>query len=198
MSDTDTKIPKVDPTERPLWLPDETRTPGFDLNRTPAPTSTIVLGTRGANALAAVIDIDRLYEAVPGTSSQIVSALELLKHASDNLAAAQKCDSAMEADRFVQRAQLALPKLFACRSIGDGFGVIINSIHFAFTNLHGTPLTRDQLNVVWRILRELRARPAMPAEQGIQLVGELEALGLEVDPPDLADVLEKSEPAEDE
>src|SRR5882724_2648532 len=105
MSDTDTKIPKVDSIE-PVWLPDETRTPGVRLESTPAPKSTIVLRTRGATALAPVIDIDRLYEAVPGTSSKIVSALELLKQASDNLAAAQRCDSAMEADRFVQRAQL--------------------------------------------------------------------------------------------
>ncbi len=197
MSDTDTKIPKVETIE-PVSLPDQTMAPSARLELTPAPTRGIVLRTRGAHALAPVIDIDRLYDAFPGTSSQIVTALELLKHASDNLAAAQKSDSAMEADRFVQRVQLTLPKLFACRSIGDGFGVIINSIHFAFTNLHGTPLTPGQLNVVWRALRELRARPAMPVEQGIQLAGELEAQGLEVDPPELGDLLERSEPAEDE
>jgi hypothetical protein len=195
---SDTKISQVDQAGQPLWFPDETRTPGVRLESTPAPARGIMLETRGANALAPAIEIDRLYEAVPGTISQIVSALELLKQASDNLAAAQKADSAMEADRFVQRVQLALPKLFACRSIGDGFGVIINSIHFAFTNLHGTPLSRGQLNVVWRVLRELRTRPAMPVEQGIQLAGELEAQGLEVDPPDLAELLEKSEASEDE
>jgi hypothetical protein len=197
MSDTDTRIPKIDLNE-PAWSPDETRTPGVRLESTPALTRRIVLETRSAKAPAPVIDIDRLYEAVPGTSSQIVSALELLKQASDNLAAALKCDSAIEADRFVQRVQLMLPKLFAYRSIGDGFGVVINSIYFALTNLHGTPLTRGQINVVWRVLRELRPRPAMPVEQGIQLAGELEAHGLEVDPPELADLLEESESAEDE
>ena len=197
MSDTDTKIPKVETIE-PLFSPDETRTPGVRLESTPAPARGIILETRGANALAPAINIDRLYEAVPGTISQIVTALELLKQASDNLAAAQKCDSAMEADRFVQRVQLSLPRLFACRSIGDGFGVIINSVHFAFANLHGTPLTRGQLTAVWRVLRELRTRPAMPVEQGIQFASELEAQGLEVDPPDLAELLEKSEPSEDE
>lgn len=197
MSDTDTKIPRVETIE-PVSLPDETMAPNARLELTPARTGGIVLRTRGAHALAPVIDIDRLYDAAPGTSSQIVTALELLKQASDNLAAAQKSDSATEADRFVQRAQLALPKLFACRSIGDGFGVIINSIHFAFTNLHGAPLRRGQINVMWRVLRELRARPAIPLEHGIQLVGELEAQGLAIDPPDLADLLEKSEQAEDE
>jgi len=197
MSDTDTKIPKLEPNER-VWLPDETKTPAIRRESTTVPTRSVLPKTQGATALAPVIDIDRLYDAVPGTSSQMVTALELLKEASDNLAAAQKCDTAMEADRFVHRVQVALPKLFGCRSIGDGFGVIINSLHFAFGNLHGTPLTPSQLSAVWRVLRELRARPAMALEQGIERVAELEAQGLEVDPPELSDLLEAAESGEDE
>jgi hypothetical protein len=197
MSDTDTKILKIE-LDQQVWLPDETRAPAVRPESTLVSTSGTGLRTRGTTALAQVIDIDRLYDAVPGTSSLMVSALELLKEASNNLSAAQKSDLAMEADRFAQRVQMALPKLFACRAIGDGFGVIINSIHFAFANLHGTPLTPSQLNVVWRVLRELRARPAMGVEEGIRQVEELEAQGLEVDPPDLADLLEKPELEEDE
>jgi len=173
-------------------LPDETGT--FAVSRTEStPTLTsapeISVETRGATLR--VIEIDRLYDAPAGAPSQIVRALELLKQACDNLAEAQKSDNPMEADRFVQRVQLALPKLFAYRSVGDGFGVIINSLHFAFTNLHGTPLSTEQLNVVSRVLRELRARPALSLEQGIQRVEELEERGLEVDPPDLGDLLEE-------
>jgi hypothetical protein len=93
----------------------------------------------------------------------------------------------------VQRMQLALPNLFACRTIGDGFAIIINSLHFAFANLRGTPLSSDQLNVVWRILRELRARPVMSLDQGIQRVEELEKCGLQVDPPDVGNLLEGTE-----
>jgi len=197
MSDTETKIPRVD-TNEPVWLPDETKTPGIRPESTPVPTRRVLLKTQGATALAPVIDIDRLYDALPGTSSHMITALGLLKEASDNLSEAQKCDSAMEADRFVHRVQVALPKLFGCRSIGDGFGVVINSLHFAFANLHGTPLTRNQLNAVWRVLRELRERPAMALEQGIERVAELEAQGLEVDPPELSDLLEAAESGEDE
>jgi len=198
MSETAINIPKVQ-RHAPPQSPDETGTPTTNRSEsTPSAVRGIVVETHGATAIAPVIEIDRLYEAPPGTSSQIVRALELLKQAIDFLAEAQKSNTPMEADRFVQRAQLTLPKLFAYRSIGDGFGVIINSLHFAFTNLRGTPLTPDQLNAVWRVLRELRARPVLPLEQGIQRVEELEECGLEVDPPDLGDLLEDAESASNE
>jgi hypothetical protein len=160
-----------------------------------APGGGIFYETVGATALAP-IDIDRLYEAPPGSASQMVRALELLKQAIDLLSESRKSDNPMDSDRLVQGVQLTLPKLFACRSIGDGFGVIINSLHFAFANLHGAPLTSEQLNVMWRILRELRNRPVMPLEQGIQHAEELENCGLNVDPPDLGDLLEGYESAE--
>ena len=152
--------------------------------------------TVGATALAPVIDIERLWEAAPGSTSQMVRALELLKQAIDYLSEANTSENPMDSDRYMQRVQLTLPKLFACRSIGDGFGVIINSLHFAFANRQGTPLTSDQLNVMWRTLRELRTRPAMSLEQGTQHVEELENCGLEVDPSDLGDFLEGHQLAE--
>jgi len=198
MSDTGINVLRIRLNDPPQ-LRDETTTPTVSRGEsTQSPVREIALDTRGPHAFARVIDIDRLYEAVPGTSSQIVRALELLKQVSDFLVEAQKSDNAMDADRFVQRVQLALPRLFAYRSTGDGFGVIINSLHFAFSNLHGTPLTPDQLNVIWRVLRELRARPAMSLEQAIQRVEELEECGLEVDPPNIGDVLEGAESAQDE
>ncbi len=173
MSDTDTNIPKVP--KSPAWILDETNTPSLSRpQQTPSSVPEIASVTRGATALAPVIGIDRLYDAVPGTSSTMVRALELLKQASDDLVTARKTENPMDASRLVPRVQLILPKLFACRSIGDGFGVVINSVHFAFTNLRGTPLTPNQLNAVWRVLRELRDRPAMSLEQGIQRVEELE------------------------
>src|SRR6266851_9777585 len=130
MSDTGITNPRIRLND-PHGLRDDTRTTAASHTESTAlPVREIALETRGAHALAPVIDIDRLYEAAPRTSSQIVNALELLKQASDNLAEANRSDNPMEADRFVQRVQSALPKLFAYRSIGDGFGVIVNSLHF--------------------------------------------------------------------
>lgn len=171
---------------------------GTRTESSPIPGAEGVIKTRGANALAPAIDIDRLYEAPAGTTSQMVRALELLKQAIQFLADAQKSKTTLEADRLVQRVQSLLPKLFSCRSIGDGFGVIVNALDFAFVNLRGTPLTARQLNAVWRVLRELRHHPAMTLEQGIQRVEEFEEEDLEVDPPQLAELLEHSESAENE
>jgi hypothetical protein len=196
MNDTTTTLPRVRLDDLAQRL-DETST--LEMKRdesTYSPVREISFETIGATALAQVIDIERLWEAPPGTTSQIVRALELLKQAIDFLADARKSDNPMDSDRFVQRAQLTLPKLFACRSIGDGFGVIVNSLHFAFVNAHGTPLTPDQLNVAWRVLRELRTHPVMSLEQGIQYAEDIENCGLVVDPPELGSLLEGYESGE--
>jgi hypothetical protein len=198
MSDTETSIPKTS-SDKPVQHLDETATLAINRDEsTLSPVRGTAFKTQGATALAPVIQIDRLYDTAPGSTSQIVAALELLKQADDNLAEARKSDNPVEADRFVQHVQISLPKLFAYRSIGDGFGVIINAVHFAFANLSGKPLTSVQLNVIWRVLRELRARPALSLEQGIQRVEELEGCGLEVDPSDLGDLLQDFDLAENE
>jgi hypothetical protein len=199
MSDTSISSPKVVSSKQTILFHRDTEAPAVDRTAATTPSETLIdFETRGSSALAPVIEIDRLYEAAPGTSSNMVRALELLRQASDDLNAAQKADDAMEADRLVQRAQLLLPKLFALRSVGDGFGVIVNSLHFAFANRRGIPLTADQLNVVWRALKELRVRPAMSLEQGIQRVEELEEKGLDVDPADLGDLIGDLEAADGE
>ena len=201
MADTNINLPSLEPTaaEAAHWLPDETRTLGGGRPEiTFASTRGSFQGGRGLAALAPVIEIDRLYDAVPGSASHMVTALELLKEAAEHLAYAQRCDNPVEADRAVQRVQAGLPKLFACRSIGDGFGIVVNSVHYAFANLHGRPLSATQMNIVWRVLRELRARPAITVEQGVEFASELEAQGLEVDPPGLTELLDDSASNEDE
>src|ERR1700722_8286324 len=191
MSDTGASAEKVF-SDQIVWLPDGTGAPAIgNTEITRSSDRVIPFLTRGANAVESAIDIDRLYEETPGTSSQIVTALELLKQAIDIFGHAMRSEDALEADRFVQRAQLILPKLFALRSIGDGFGVIINSLHFAFTNLHGTPMRPEQVKAMWLVLRELRNMPAMSLDQGIHRTEELEASGLEVDPTELGELLEE-------
>jgi hypothetical protein len=152
--------------------------------------------TQGANALAPIIPIDRLYEAPRDIPSRIIPALELLTEADRLLEGARKAKSRLDADLATQRVQALLPRLFEYRGIGDGFGVIINSVYFSLENLQGTPLTSDQLNVVWRTLRELRAQPAMTLEQGIHRAEELESCGLVVDPSDVAFLFGESETSE--
>lgn len=190
MSDTSVNRPRVRVDDR-TRLVDETGSVALTRPGS-TPTAPAVMQVHGSNVLAPVIEIDRLWDALPGTSSNVVRAIELLKQTTDNLLAAQRCDDPVEADHFVQRVQLTLPRLFSCRSIGDGFAVVINALHFAFVNLHGTPLTPDQLAVILRVVKEVRARPTMSLDQGVKRIEELEEHGLEVDPPDFAQLLEKS------
>jgi hypothetical protein len=145
-----------------------------------------------------VINIDRLYEAPAGTESQMVRALGLLAECVDLLdqARLEANSDAISSDRLVQRVQSLLDQLFSCRNIGDGFGLIVNSLHFAFLNLQGIPLTSKQLNGVWRCLKELRTRPALTFDHGLQYVTELEEAGLEIDPSFLGEILES--PSDDE
>jgi hypothetical protein len=149
--------------------------------------------TQGTLALKEPIPIDRLWETAHGETSNVARALELLKEATEYLTQAKQKDSAVESDRLVQRAQFLLPKLFALRSIGDGFGLIVNSLYYASANLRGTPMRQDQLNCMWRLVRELRARPAMSVEQAVERVEELVHCGLEPDPPEVGDLLDDLE-----
>ena len=136
---------------------DETATPTTDRDKSTKPLNlTNLVQTRGATALVVPIDTARLYDAPVGESSAIVRALELLRQVSGYFSEARKAANLIDADRVLQRAQTALPKLFALRSIGDGFAVVVNSLYMAFINLHGKPMNQAQIEVGWRLVRELQ------------------------------------------
>ena len=59
-------------------------------------------------------------------------------------------------------------------------------------------MNSKQVDVVWRVLRNLRNAPALSFDQGIQAVEELEESGLEVDPPELELLLGDSESSDDD
>jgi hypothetical protein len=148
---------------------------------------------RGANALD-VIPIDVLYPAVEANGAAILRALPLLGDAVQHLEAARAVfdQDPAEADMLVQRVQALLPKLFSYRTIGDGYALVVNSVHFAFANQRGKQLTIDQIAIVCRVLKGLRAGPFLSFEQGLQFVADLEDVHFQVDPAALPDLLEES------
>jgi hypothetical protein len=197
VSDTKITVLPISPNNAPASQ-DETRLPAGKTAESSLSSGSAVVGlTQGSLAIKHSIDIDRLWETAHGESSNVVRALELLKQTADYLSEARKNENPIDADRFVQRAQLGLPKLFALRSIGDGFGLLINSLYYASLNLRGTPMSHAQIDVVWRTLRELRTHPVISVEQAVQHVEELERCGLEPDPAGLGELLEDFESAED-
>jgi hypothetical protein len=141
----------------------------------------VFFGTGGASAPCAVI---------------VVAALSLLADSIEVLGEARIADQKKDvvtADRYVERFQANLPGLFALRKIGDGYGVIVNSLHFAFISQRGKPLSFEQLTTVWRVVRELRNAPFVLFERALDYVEELEKCGLKVDPPIISELLKGTE-----
>jgi len=81
-------------------------------------------------------------------SSQLGSALRVVA------VALQHVDSAMEllgdrdrigSDDAMHHYQVLLPELFACRSIGEGFGLVVSSLQNIVSRLRGKPMDDRQI-----------------------------------------------------
>lgn len=193
MTDTIITFPK--PAARPIPPVRETGIALRDATQLAVPFIKPRRGSASATTPSA-IPIDVLYPATKESAPDVVTALDLLAKAikllEDARQANKKTDMVL-ADRYVQRFQSSLSSLFERRSIGDGYGVIINSLHFALVNQHGQPLSYDQLTASWRILKELRNGPFIQFEEALDRVAELEASGLQVDPVAISDFLNDDE-----
>ncbi len=146
----------------------------------------------GATALAP-ISIDTLYPPSEEAKEDISNAIALLAKAVEVLGEARAASNPLTADRHVQRFQVMLPELFRYRSVGDGYGSIINSLHFSFINLHGKTLSPEQTTLVWRILKELRTRPFLSFDVALGYVDELGRAQFQVDPSILGELVEDSD-----
>lgn len=94
------------------------------------------------------IAIDDLYPDHAATSILLGNALTLLNSAIEALsksAAALGRGEQIDSDEQAIRCQSALPELFCCRALGDGFGAVVNAAIFAFRNNEGTPFSKRQI-----------------------------------------------------
>jgi hypothetical protein len=87
------------------------------------------------------------------------------------------------ADDAMQHYQVLLPQLFACRAIGEGFGLVASSLHNAVTRLRGEPMNEAQVRAVRSVLVALRSGPFLTFDAGMEQVSKLERASLNVDPP---------------
>lgn len=164
-------------------------------------TPDAVAATRGmsnhvsGSAAFMPIEIDKLYPADRDYMPDLIAALALLAESIEWLekARAARKKEATTADRCWQRFQSLLPGLFTHRKIGDGFGALINAIHFASVNQHGMPLSFEQLTTVWRVIKALRSAPVISFELAIKYVQELEDCGLKIYPETISELIEDSE-----
>jgi len=133
-----------------------------------------------------------LYPARHAFSPEHITALRLLtlavgrsKRALDAIAA----DNALVADTEIQKVQVLLPELFCCRTLGDGFGTIVNSFMSAFEALAGDTPDVDQIRAINRVLQVLKEKPFLSADEADDQVEVLESAGLSPYPSELVEFL---------
>ncbi len=194
MTETLIEFPKREAATRQNVVQDTTfRLPGTQVGPHSAAVKT---GQAVQGSQALTIEIDKLYPATEGSASDLIRALGLLADAIELLEkarAAARDKEIVTSDRYTQRFKALLPDLFGCRRVGDGYGVIINSLHFALVNQHGEPLSFEHLTTAWRVLKGLRNRPFVSFDEAMESVGELEASNLKVDPVVLPELVGDSE-----
>ena len=143
------------------------------------------------------ITIDELYSRFENVSPELNSAVRLLSLSLEYIEQsllAHRDNDPIEADDAAQRMQGLLPELFCCRSLGDGFGIVVNGLMCGFQNLEGIPLRREQAEKVRQTLIKLRSEPFLRAEDAVKTVAVLEEVGLVLEPPEfnyLADILDE-------
>lgn len=143
------------------------------------------------------ITTEELYSRFENVSPELNSAVRLLSRCLeyvDQALQAHRENDPIEADDATQRMQGLLPELFCCRSLGDGFGIVVNGLMCAFQNLAGIPLRREQIEKVRQILLSLRTEPFLRDEDAVKAITSLEDLGLRVEPAEfdyLTDLLDE-------
>jgi len=137
-----------------------------------------------------------LYPVRHAFSPEHLTALRLLKIAVGRTERALKAlidGDAIASDSEVQKVQVLLPELFCCRSLGDGFGTIINAAMSAFESLRGEQLDLVQLRALNRVFSVLKDKPFLSADEADQQIEQLEAAHLNIHPPELLDFLSGAE-----
>lgn len=94
-------------------------------------------------------------------------------------------DDILAADTEIQKLQVLLPDLFCCRSLGDGFGTIINSLVSSFEGLDGDTPNAAQIRVMNKTLVLLRDKPFLTADEADEQLSSLEGVGLNPYPAEL-------------
>jgi hypothetical protein len=132
-----------------------------------------------------------LYPARQAFSPEHITALRLLKLAIGRCQRAinAHADDPMAADIEIQKIQMSLPELFCCRTLGDGFGTIVNALICALQNTDGNTLDEKQIRILEKVFTELRDKPFLRATEADDAVELLESNGFNPYPKELIEFL---------
>ena len=136
-----------------------------------------------AKSLANRPRLDDLYPEFEGLSITLRSAIALLDEA--NVACrearhAARSGTLIASDNALLTVQALLPELFACRAIGDGFGMAVGALLTAFLNRGADVWSEEQILAVSSALTLLRETPFLTEEQAVDSVDMLQDKGIKV------------------
>jgi|SRR5579859_2394490 len=149
-----------------------------------------------ASLTSARLSQSELYPVRHAYSREHITALRLLRLACARMnraMAALASEDGIAADIEVQKVQRALPELFCCRALSDGFGSMVNALMSVFESLEGNLLNEPQLRVLCRMFALLLDKPFLTADEADAHFEELEAVGLNPYPAEFVEFLSDGE-----
>jgi len=82
------------------------------------------------------------------------------------------------------RCNDSMPYYRKCRrSLGDGYGEVINARWSGLENMHGQPLHRNQIAAARSAVNRLALETFLKFDRALDEVSKLEHAGFQVDPP---------------
>jgi hypothetical protein len=140
-----------------------------------------------------VLRPNELYPFSDVNDAVLFQALEMLKDCVRVLELAQRIDPLADYigfDEEMMEARAILRNLFDLRSIGDGFGSVINAILWSLKNKDTETLNRKQLSTVLESLKELKRKPLMHFDTAMSVIDQLEEADLVVEPTMLDELID--------
>jgi hypothetical protein len=137
-------------------------------------------------------DVEGLAPPYAATAIRILG--KALSHLQDAIDAA-KIDDWFASDNKVMIFENLLPELFCCRKLGDGFGAVINAVHFALKNRDDESLTIDQISAISGLMERVHQRPFLSFGEAVDQINALRKKGLNPRPTaldKLADITERT------
>lgn len=127
------------------------------------------------------IPIRELYPLANELKPALGTALHLLEEGLTHINVATNMlieGDLVSSDDAIQRFQALLPELFCCRTLGDGFGAIVNAIFQSLKNLEGIPANIEQLGVIRNITNRILTEPFISFEEAVDEIILFETVGL--------------------
>jgi hypothetical protein len=139
-----------------------------------------------------VLRPNELYPFSDVNDAVLFQALEMLGECIGVLESAQRIDPLSDYigfDEQMMEARALLKDLFDLRSIGDGFGSVVNAVLWSLRNKDTETLNRKQISTLLESLKELKRKPLMHFDTAMSVVDQLEEADLIVEPSMLDDLI---------